>query len=51
METKPGRELLSGKKHGIVFSTQSGLVRLFHQLQVNVIGDLAVGSQLLHCQG
>ena len=50
-EAKPNSKVLSGKKHGVVFSTQSRLIRLLHQFEVDVSRDIAVGPQFLHRKG
>ena len=50
-EAKPISKMLSGRKHRVVFSTQSGFIRLLHQCKVDVIRDIAISPQLLHRQG
>ena len=43
-KAQPGYNVLSGKKHTIMFSTQGRIIRPVHQLEVNVIGHLAVSQ-------
>ena len=45
-EMKPSCKVLQGKKHSIVFSTHSGLIRLLHQFEFDVIKDIVIGPQL-----
>ena len=41
-EAQPGCEVLPGKKHTIMFSTQGRFICPVHQLEANVIRHLAV---------
>ena len=49
-EVKPDCEMFPGKKHCAVFFTLSGHSRALHQLEVDIIRDFTIGSQLLHRQ-